>query len=97
MTAPRVIHDEAFVAEHPVLKRLTLFVLPVIPEDAPYRIREGIARRRIAATTGQCPCGAMTDYGDPRPGQIGVGEVLHARRCPADTARLVKAIRRWSA
>lgn len=95
MTA-REIRDEMFVAEHPVLKRRTLFVLPVIPEDAPAAIREGIARRRITATTGECPCGAVVDYGDPRPGDVGIGEVWHARGCPAETAKLVKACRRWA-
>ncbi len=35
-----------------------LYVLPVIPDDASPELREGLARRRIAALTGQCPCGA---------------------------------------
>ena len=34
------------------------FVLPRIPDDAPEEIREGIARRRITAVEGTCPCGA---------------------------------------
>ncbi len=92
----RQIVDEVFVADHPILKQRTLFVLPVIPEDAPYVIREGIARRRVAATTGECPCGAVVDYGERRPGEVGVGEVQHERSCPASTHKLVKAFRRWS-
>lgn len=67
--------------------------LPVIPEDAPYRVREGIARRRVAAITGKCPCGARVDYQAPGNGVV---EVEHERLCPADTDRLVRAIRRWS-
>jgi hypothetical protein len=35
------------------------WVMPTIPDDAPERRREGIARRRITATTGRCPCGAV--------------------------------------
>ncbi len=71
-------------------------ILPVVPEGAPYRIREGIARRRIAATTGHCPCGASVDYAAATGGGVHVAEVLHERTCPADTARLVKAFRRWT-
>lgn len=37
----------------------TLYVVPVIPDDAPEHIREGLARRRLAAISGTCPCGAQ--------------------------------------
>lgn len=70
-------------------------VLPVIPEDAPYRVREGIARRRTTAVTGTCPCGAAVDYHAAVRGGANVAEAEHDRLCPADTDRLVKAIRRW--
>lgn len=72
-------------------------VLPQVPEDAPFKIREGIARRRIAAVSGVCPCGSRLDYfaGVTSDG-VNVGEVRHDRRCPADTDRLTKAIRRWT-
>jgi hypothetical protein len=70
-------------------------VLPVIPEDAPYRVREGIARRRVAAITGKCPCGAQVDYQAARSNGKGALEVVHDRLCPADTARLTRAARRW--
>ena len=91
----RQLRDEVFVADNPVLGQRVAYVLPVIPDHAPYVIREGIARRRIAATTGRCPCGAVVNYGERRPGEVGIGEVLHDNRCPADTAKLVKACRRW--
>lgn len=94
MTA-RVIDEELVVSVHPRLGQRIVYVLPVIPEDAPYVVREGIARRRVAATTGECPCGAVVDYGDRLPGQAGVAEVLHERSCPAATAKLIKACRRW--
>lgn len=72
-----------------------LAVLPVIPEDAPYRVREGIARRRLVAVTGQCPCGARLDHAAVRNGRLNVAEVEHEGRCPAVTAGLAKAVRRW--
>lgn len=73
-----------------------LAVLPTIPEDAPYRVREGIARRRLVAVTGHCPCGAHLDLQAAKQGRSELAEVEHAQLCPADTDRLVKAIRRWS-
>ncbi len=91
-----VIRDDVTIVEHPVLKRRTLLVLPVVPEDAPYAVREGIARRRVAAVSGECPCGAVVDFGELLPGEVGIGEVFHERWCPADTDRLVKACRRWT-
>lgn len=74
-----------------------LAILPVIPEDAPYPVREGIARRRITATTGTCPCGATVDYRAAMlDGGAQVAEAVHEDRCPASTTKLAKAIRRWS-
>lgn len=95
MTASAVIADELVRFTLPDGRR-GVAVLPVIPEDAPPRIREGIARRRIAATTGRCPCGAVIDYDAGRLDGASVAEVYHDRRCPADTARLAKHLRRWS-
>lgn len=34
-------------------------VTPVVPEQASAEAREGIARRRLVAQTGRCPCGAV--------------------------------------
>ncbi len=53
----RQLQNEFIAADLPDGRR-AMFVLPVIPEDAPADIREGLARRRLAALTGQCPCGA---------------------------------------
>lgn len=33
-------------------------ILPVVEEDAAPIVREGIARRRLVALSGKCPCGA---------------------------------------
>lgn len=35
-----------------------LLVAVPIPDGAPHRVREGLARRRLIATGQQCPCGA---------------------------------------
>lgn len=70
-----------------------LVLLPVIPEDAPYRVREGIARRRLVAVNGSCPCGAHLDTSTA---PVGLAAVEHDQLCPAATYRLAKAIRRWS-
>jgi len=88
------IHDEIVTFDIDGIGNVVA-VLPRIPEDAPYRVREGIARRRVAAVTGECPCGARVDYRAAVRNGLNVAEVEHERQCPADTARLVKAIRRW--
>jgi hypothetical protein len=87
------LHEELVLFEHAIFGRV-LAVLPMIPDDAPYRVREGIARRRLTVVTGQCPCGARIDYTQTRGGVV---RVEHERRCPADDDRLTKAIRRWAA
>jgi hypothetical protein len=91
-----LIHDELVEFTLPGNGGRALAVLPTIPEDAPYRVREGIARRRITATTGRCPCGATVDYNAARAGGYAVAEVRHSSLCPADTARLCREIRRWA-
>ena len=91
----RPLRDELLTVAHPDHGRM-LLVLPVIPEDAPYRVREGVARRRLTAITGSCPCGATVDYTAARVGAANVAEVHHARLCPADTGRLLREIRRWA-
>jgi len=95
VTRRRQLRDEVLVAEHPDRGRM-LLVLPTIPDHAPYVIREGIARRRIAATTGRCPCGATVDYDAAVAGKVNIAEVHHEARCPAATEKLVKAVRRWA-
>jgi hypothetical protein len=37
-----------------------VFLLPVIPDDAPPLVREGIARRRLVVICGECPCGGRS-------------------------------------
>ena len=92
-TKPR-LRDEVIVGTHPTTWATTVYVLPGIPDGAPYAIREGIARRRLTALEGRCPCGAVAVI-DAQPGTVGSFTVEHEDRCPAITETLTKAIRRW--
>ncbi len=60
-----------------------VLVLPDIPDDAPQRVREGMARRRLVATTGRCPCGAELVVPEIRPGAVVTVAVEHEAGCPA--------------
>jgi hypothetical protein len=67
-----------------------LYVTPTIPDDAPPRIREGIARRRIVSRTGQCPCGARIRFPNraerraaAKAGLPATATVEHEPDCPA--------------
>ncbi len=91
----RQLQDEVLVGTHPVLGVRTVFVLTVIPDAAPYSVREGIARRRITTLTGTCPCGAVMNIGDLQAGEITDVDTEHEDGCPAITTILAKAVRRW--
>jgi hypothetical protein len=78
------------------------FVLPRIPDDAPEAIREGVARRRITAIDGKCPCGAQLVLPNraarrkaARTGEQIRMTVEHEDDCPAVDEALIAAIRRW--
>jgi hypothetical protein len=69
--------------------------IPIVDDDAPPVVQEGFARRKLAALTGRCPCGA-------RPGQTYVDDdgiahlvYLHDADCPATTENLEVAIAAW--
>jgi len=71
------------------------YLLPVVPESAPAEAREGLARRRVVAHTGQCPCGArmvLPNRADRRAarrhGTVGHVRVEHEDDCPATDDRL---------
>jgi hypothetical protein len=74
-------------------------VLPIVREDDDPLVREGIARRRITATTGRCPCGAT--WSPPnraarraaaRRGEVVMPEVVieHEGDCPAGLGRVLR-------
>ncbi len=66
-----------------------LLVLPVIPDGAPFRMREGIARRRLAAGIAVCPA-VPASTATPHKGWTGVG-------CGSGSARPVLPDRHHSA
>lgn len=88
------ITDEVVTFTAPKVGRIAA-VLPVIPDGAPERVREGIARRRLTVIEGTCPCGAAVDYAAACAGDTQVAEAAHARLCPASTDALVVEVRRW--
>jgi hypothetical protein len=84
----------------------TLFVVPRIPDDAPERVREGIARRRLATVTGRCPCGAerprlnreqRRKVARRKARYLGIAEIAHENDCPAISNEVERALGRWSA
>lgn len=92
-------HDFTML-EVPGVGRVAL-VLPVVPEDAPPEVREGIARRRIVMTTGRCPCGARRTLPnraqrramrrDKRTGPaVRHVDVEHEPECPATSEALAR-------
>jgi hypothetical protein len=79
------------------------YLLPVIPDDAPPTIREGIARRRLAALEDRCPCGGRSPLNRAarrrlarQRGQVAYLGFAHETGCPAIDDILVEAIRAWS-
>lgn len=55
-----------------------------IRDGASHREKEGAARRRLVAATGQCPCGAVLRLPSKlEPGTVAVVAVEHEDGCPA--------------
>jgi|BarGraNGADG00212_1021973.scaffolds.fasta_scaffold31232_2 hypothetical protein len=55
-----------------------------IPDDATSLDKEGAVRRRLVATTGQCPCGAVLRMPEQLvPGVVNIIAVDHEDGCPA--------------
>jgi hypothetical protein len=104
----REVRTEPIVRTLPDGRR-ALYLLPVIPDDAPDPIREAIARRRLAALTGDCPCGVS---GEPltrqqrrarqrreakRQTRLVQTVFEHEHDCPAGDQRLIPLLRAWIA
>ena len=60
-----------------------LVVTEEIPDDATDLEKERIARRRLVATTGRCPCGAILALPELTPGTVAIVAVEHEPNCPA--------------
>jgi hypothetical protein len=102
-SSPSPIEGEIIIVDDPQLGRVA-HVLPTIPDGAPSPIAEGIARRRIAAITGECPCGARRVLPNraARRRAKRDGEALrsfvvfaHEEDCSADTETLIRMTRLW--
>lgn len=71
-----------------------LYVCDVISESDPPAVREGIARRRTLALTGECPCGARSPF-DPSkiaPSLV-IEAIYHESDCPATAENMARAMR----
>ncbi len=106
MTA-RAITSEQVIRDYPDGNRV-LYIVPVIPEEAPPEIREGLARRRIATLDGTCPCGSSTirltrqqrrarQRRMEKGGNLIRGVFEHATDCPAADHRIFPLLRAWLA
>jgi hypothetical protein len=80
-----------------------LFVVPALPDEAPPRLREGLARRRVLYATGRCPCGATfempnraTRRAARKTGAVLHGRVTHEDDCPATDDACLDEIARWA-
>lgn len=73
-------------------------VVQRIPDDAPPLIREGLARRRVQAVDGMCPCGGLMIWPDatPDPGVLRSVVAQHWGDCPAGDAVFVPAMLAWA-
>jgi hypothetical protein len=78
------------------------YLLPELPEDAPHDVLEGLARRRLTALDGRCPCGAVVEMpgraARRRAARRGVPVrvvVEHENDCPAVDRVLGAALGRW--
>ena len=79
-----------------------VIVMPVIPDNAPQRIKEGIARRRnvYLSDDHRCPCGAVWRLPNRAQRRAAQGKVtaipiVHENGCPAEDDALDAAIRDW--
>ncbi len=82
--------------------QLVGYVLPSIPDDAPEDVREGLARRRISAVQGRCPCGAVVTMPNRQQRRHAARTrtslrilVEHEDACPAVDRMLEAALGRW--
>ena len=76
-----------------------LVVLLPIPDDAPPRIREGLARRNLVNCGGTCPCGAVATLPNRRERRRGILDIRveHEDGCPAIDSTLRRALALWQA
>jgi hypothetical protein len=76
-----------------------LVLLLPVPDDAPTGIREGLVRRNIVNTGGQCPCGATATLPNRAQRRRGVTDIRveHEDDCPAISSTLARELALWRA
>ncbi len=91
----------------PAGRPLDRLVVQVVPDDAPPLVREGLARRRIQAVEGECPCGGPMVWADQldedqlaKVRALGLldGHTVHGVHfgdCPGGDKVLVPALAAW--
>jgi hypothetical protein len=74
-----------------------------IADAAPAQVKEGLSRRAIVNSGGDCPCGATFPHLSRaqrrhlKPGTVTHVVIEHEADCPAETELLVALIREWEA
>lgn len=107
--APTLGPGQEWVA--PAGRPLDRLVVQTVPDDAPPLVREGLARRRVQAVEGVCPCDGRLIWRDEHPessawrdrpvevrdGRLITSEVVavHRDECPAHDRNLVPALAAW--
>lgn len=78
------------------VQRGALLVLPGIPDGAEPALKNALAIRNAASSTGLCPkCGALLELDRPlEPGTIVHGRMAHEDWCPAGDDRLRELVAR---
>jgi hypothetical protein len=86
--------------------RRALVIDSIIPDDAPVLVREGLARRAIVNSGGDCPPPCNASWPRPNRAQRRHLEqssallhvvIEHVDGCPAETELLVAAVSAWQA
>ena len=81
-----------------VLTGLTLVVLPVAQEDMSSQLLEGVARRRNAIITGECPSGGRFELAELHPlVEPSRATVWHENDCPAQEKVFDRLLEAWQA
>lgn len=93
--APSISDDQEWVIPHGRPDERML--VQRIPDDAPPLIREGLARRRVQAIDGVCPCGGRLLWSMSTSSAAVLRRVVaqHWDDCPAGDAVFVPAMLAW--
>ncbi len=93
--APPLADDQEWVIPHG--RPGERMVVQRIPDNAPPLTREGLARRRVQAVEGVCPCGGRMLWSDEPVERGTLRRVVaqHWDDCPAGDAVFIPAMLAW--